>query len=454
MKNILLLFFSILTCSCIAQQSTDNTHKDIIFKGVNVIPMDRETVLMNHDVTVRDGKIVSVKPASGTNSGNDALVIDARGKYLLPGLAEMHAHVPPVDDMEPMKDVVKLFALKGVTTIRGMLGHPKHLELRKKIESGEWMGPRFITSGPSFNGNSVKTKEDAERMVKEQKQAGYDFLKLHPGITKENFAALVNTAKQVDIPFAGHVSFDVGVWRAIDAGYATIDHLDGFVESLVPGIENIKEQETGIFALFIAEKADEARIRKLVEGLKNKNIWVVPTQALAERWFHPTRDADALGREDEMKYMDAATVTNWINSKKNLLKNPNYSAAKAIALINIRRKLIAACNNAGVGLLLGSDAPQVFDVPGFSVYQELQYLVDAGLSPYDAIKTGTANVGRFLNRNDIGVIRPGAVSDLLLVDGDPLKDITNLSKVEGVMLRNLWMPKNYITAELKKLEKR
>jgi hypothetical protein len=178
-----------------------------------------------------------------------------------------------------MEEVLKLFLLRGVTTFRGMLGHPAHLELRTKILSGEIPGPHFITSGPSFNGNTVKTVNDGETMVKEQKKAGYDFLKLHPGLSKENFAVIVATAKEVDIPFAGHVSYDVGVWRAIDAGYATIDHLDGFVESLVPGIENIKEQDTGIFGLFIADKVDELRIQKLVEALANNRIWVVPTQA-------------------------------------------------------------------------------------------------------------------------------------------------------------------------------
>ncbi len=453
MKNIFILACLFIIVSCSAQQSTDNKSKEIVFRNVNVIPMDKEQVLMNQDVVVKDGKIISIKPASKSNYGKNAIVVDAKGKYLMPGLAEMHAHVPPVDDIAPMKDVVMLFVLKGVTTIRGMLGHPRHIELRSKIESGEIIGPRFITSGPSFNGNSVKTPEAAAAMVREQKKAGYDFLKLHPGLTKENFAAIAATAKEVNIPFAGHVSFDVGVWLAIDAGYATIDHLDGFVESLVPGIENMKESETGLFSLFIADKADESGIQRLTDSLRNHHIWVVPTQALAERWFHPARDADALGKEDEMKYMDAETMNNWTNTKKNLLKNPNYKASTATKLIEIRRKLIAACNQNGVGLLLGSDAPQVFDVPGFSVHHELQYLVDAGLSPYDAIKTGTLNVGRFLNREDIGVIKVGAVSDLILLNGNPLENINNTKNIEGVMLRNLWFPKDYIQAELKKLEK-
>ena len=324
MKSSLFVVAALLFLSCTAQQPADNRIKEIVFSNVSVIPMDKNEVLLNQDVIVKNGVITAIGPTTKLKYSKDALVIDSKGKYLMPGLAEMHAHVPPIDDIEPMKAVVKLFALKGVTTIRGMLGHPRHIELRSKIQSGEIIGPRFITSGPSFSGNTVKTPEAAATMVKDQKKAGYDFLKLHPGLTKENFAAIAATAKEVNIPFAGHVSFDVGVWRAINAGYATIDHLDGFVESLVPGIENMKEQETGLFGLFIADKANESGIPKLMDSLRNHHIWVVPTQALPERWFHPTRSADELANEPEMKYMDAATVNNWVTAKKNLLNNPNY----------------------------------------------------------------------------------------------------------------------------------
>ena len=247
MKSFLqaLCFFALFSAS--GQNAADNRKQVIVFQSVNVIPMDRETVLQNQTVVVRNGRIVSVSDASKATSHNNAIVVNGKGKYLIPGLAEMHAHVPPNDDIQAMKEVALLFALKGVTTMRGMLGHPRHIELRSMLQKSEIIGPRFYTSGPSFSGSSVKTAEAASELVRQQKQAGYDFLKLHPGLTKETFDAMAKTAKEVKIPFAGHVSYDVGVWRAIDAGYATIDHLDGFVESLVPGIENIPEQQNGIF---------------------------------------------------------------------------------------------------------------------------------------------------------------------------------------------------------------
>jgi imidazolonepropionase-like amidohydrolase len=154
-----------------------------------------------------------------------------------------------------------------------------------------------------------------------------------------------------------------------------------------------------------------------------------------------------------MKYMSAQTLNQWANAKNSLMENPKYNADEVRDFIRLRQQLIKACQQNGVGLLLGSDAPQVFNVPGFSLHHELRYMVDAGLSPYQALMSGTANVGKYFSRPDIGVIKVGAVSDLVLLSANPLLDINNTQKIEGVMLGNHWLSKEYIQAELKKLEK-
>lgn len=444
MKLLLLVVFALTVFSCTAQQNTTPQKAEIVIRSVNVIPMDSERVLQDQTVVVRSGKIVSITDSKWVNWSRQATVIDGSGKYLMPGLAEMHAHVPPIEDLEPMKEVLLLFATQGVTTIRGMLGHPKHLELRSKIKSGEVLGPHFITSGPSFNGSSVKTAAEAARMVREQKSAGYDFLKLHPGLTRETFPAVAKTAHEVGIPFAGHVSFEVGVWQAIDSGYATIDHLDGFVESLVPPGVTWTEQQNGLFGMFIADRADTAGIPALMQRLREKKVWVVPTQALAERWFAPI-DAELLRNEPEMIYMPPKTLNDWMAAKKNVTANPAYDAVAMNRFILLRRKLILACERSGVGLLLGSDAPQVFDVPGFSIHHELKYMVDAGLTPYEAIRMGTVNVARFFGQSDAGVIKPGAVADLILLNGNPLLDINQTKNIEGVVLNGRWLSKSWIS---------
>ncbi|RYG04028.1 MAG: amidohydrolase [Chitinophagaceae bacterium] len=452
MKYILLLLS--LACNfCIAQSTVENKTKEIVFDNVNLITMENDKILPGKTVVTKNGVITAVMDAGKYKPSKGAVIIDGNGKYLMPGLAEMHAHVPPIDDIEPMKDVVMLFAANGITTIRGMLGHPKHLELRAKIRSGEIVGPHFYSSGPSFNGGTVKTPAEAAARVKEQKAAGYDFLKLHPGITLENFKAVAKAAKAEKIPFAGHVSYDVGVWNAIDAEYATIDHMDGFIESLIPGIENIKENETGLFATFIGHKADTAKFQKLSAELKKHDVWVVPTQALAERWLAPGSDAETLAAAPEMKYMSTKTVENWVKTKKSLLADPHYNKDQVQQFILIRRRLLAHLNRDGVGILLGSDGPQVFNVPGFSVHHELQYLVDAGFTPYEALKTGTVNVGKFYNRPAQGFIRVGSPSDLVLLTANPLQEIRNTTTIIGVMIGTQFLDKAFIDARLQKLGK-
>ena len=427
--------------------------REVVFKSVNVVPMNREQVIENQVVVVKNGKIQSIGNAKKVKYKKNALVIDAQGRYLIPGLAEMHAHVPPIDDLEPMKDVLLLFAANGITTIRGMLGHPKHLELRKMINNAELTSPRFYTSGPAVSGESAKTQNEAVQIVKDEKLAGYDFLKILPGLTKDNFDAMARTAHEQNIPFAGHVSFQVGVWKAIEAKQQTIDHMDAFIEGLVPGIENMSEQETGLFGMYVADKADTTRIPKLVKALRDNNVWVVPTQALAERWFSPERDAESFRSDPEMKYMDPKTLDNWVKAKSNLESNPKFDKEKIRNYIRLRRKLIYECNRNGVGLLLGCDAPQIFNVPGMSTHHELQYLVDAGLTPYEALKTGTVNIGVFYKKSEMGVIRQGANGDVVLLNANPLENISNTQKIEGVLVGNRWMNRSTLDEVLKKLEK-
>lgn len=452
MKKLFCLFALFVSLHVVsAQQWIDSRERELVITGVNVIPMDEERVLTNQTVLIKDGKITAL--GNKVKYAKNALVIDGKGKYLMPGLAEMHAHVPPIDDLDPMKEVLFLFAANGITTIRGMLGHPKHLELRSMINKGEVNGPTFYTTGPSFNGISVKSAEAGAEMVHKQKEAGYDFLKLHPGLTKETFGAIASTANEVGIPFAGHVSFGVGIWRAIDAGYSSIDHLDGFVEALVPGIDTLTEQQAGLFGMFVGHRADESKIPELMRALVKKNIWVVPTQSLAERWFLASYDPELFRNDPESKYMNPKTVDQWIQSKKSLMVNPNYNAANVEKFVALRRNLIKECQQAGVGLLLGCDAPQVFNVPGFSTHHELTYLVNCGLTPYEALRTGTVNVANYLKLPDTGVVRTGAKADLILLNGNPLADIKSTQKIDGVIVNGKWLSKSERDAGLKKLEK-
>lgn len=453
MKWIVILMLSATIAA--AQSPIDSRKQAIVFRSVNVIPMDAERVLENQDVVVKDGKILSVGATGKVKYDKSSLVVEAKGKYLIPGLAEMHAHIPPNENVESQKEVLSLFLVNGVTTIRGMLGHPSHLALRDQVNRGEMLGPRIYTSGPSFNGISVKTPEGGEKMVRDQKSFGYDFMKLHPGLTLANFNAIIKTANEVGMTYGGHVSSAVGVWRAIEANYATIDHLDGFIEGMVPGIEAMTDQEIGFFGLFVAKKADLSQVPRLVEGLREHRVWVVPTQSLAERWIAADKSPEELRAAPEMKYMNATVLDQWTDSKKRQMAVPGYEAGEVGRYVALRRQLIKACYEGGVGLLLGSDAPQVFNVPGFSIHHELRYLVDAGLTPFQALRTGTVNVATFYNQSaSSGSVTEGKISDLVLLDANPLKDISATTRIAGVMRGDQWLSADYLAAELKRLEKR
>ncbi|MEQ8423306.1 MAG: amidohydrolase family protein [Cyclobacteriaceae bacterium] len=451
MRTTFLFTAVIVLVSCQSKQP-DSKNPQWVFQSVNVIPMDQDRVLENQDVVVSEGKILAIGETGKIEFAPNATVIDGKGKYLIPGLAEMHAHVPPVDDIEPMKEVLSLFLANGITTIRGMLGHSRHLELREKINAGEILGPHFYTTGPSFNGNTVKTAEEGAQRVRDQKEAGYDYLKMHPGLTPETFAAITSTANEVGIPFVGHVSFDVGIQRAIEAGYSSIDHMDGFVEALVPDIEKIGEEGNGLFGIWSSPLVDTTRIPEIIQGLKEKNIWMVPTQALAERWMSP-EPAEVHLNAPEMKYMRKETLENWGNAKKNLLEDKRFEAEKVNAYINLRRKLIYECQQNGVGILLGSDGPQIFNVPGFSVHHELKYLVDSGLTPFEALQTGTVNVADYLGKDGSGMVQAGAISDLILLNANPLEEIQNTLQIESVMIGEKYLPRDTLNAMLKKLVK-
>jgi imidazolonepropionase-like amidohydrolase len=324
-----------------------------VFRNVTVVPMDTERVLEAQTVVVRGERIATIGPAGSVPLPQNARVLDGAGRYLVPGLAEMHAHVPPGDDPRYVEEVLFLYVANGVTTARGMLGTPAHLTLRDRIARHEVLGPRLYTSGPSLNDNSVNSPADAERLVREQARAGYDFVKVHPGPTNDEYAAAARAAVANRTVLAGHVPADVGVRRALAAKQATIDHLDGYVEALVA---EDRDANGGFFGLNLATRVDRGRIPALVAATLEAGTWNVPTQTLIEHWPAPEPTVEQLLVRPEMAYVAPQTREQWANSKRQIMAAPGYSADNARALIAVRRELVKALHDAGAGLLLGSDA--------------------------------------------------------------------------------------------------
>jgi imidazolonepropionase-like amidohydrolase len=412
------------------------------FIGVSVLPMDKDAVLSDQTVVVADGKIASIAASGTAKVPAGAVKIDGKGKYLMPGLGELHAHIPggnaPDADIER---TLFLYVANGVTTIRGMLGHPRHLVYRERVAKGDVLGPRIYTSGPSFNGNTAKTPEAAAAMVIEQQKAGYDLLKIHPGVPRDAFDAMAAKADELEMPFAGHVPQAVGLARALEAKYRSIDHLDGYVEALVP---NAGASQT--FGVNLVAQADESRIPALVKATRAAGTWQVPTEILLVNWLNDV-DPQTMAAWPEMKYVAPQTLTNWIAQKQGMAAK--YPQADRQKLLALRRKIIKALHDGGVPFALGSDAPQTWNVPGFSAHRELGALVAAGLTPYQALKSGTANVGTYFGTQaSVGTVAAGKRADLLLLDANPLTDIANSSRIAGVMVNGRWLSKADIDSRL------
>jgi imidazolonepropionase-like amidohydrolase len=442
----LCLFFA-LACSAIGLQSQNPAAPPITaFVNVNVLPMDRNTVLRDQTVLVRDGRIASVSPAAAAVPPG-AQRVDGRGKFLMPALAEMHAHIPGgnASDTE-IERTLFLYAANGIGTIRGMLGHPRHLQYRERVANGALFSPRIYTSGPSFNGNSAPTPEAAVKAVIEQKAAGYDLLKIHPGVPRAAFDALDEKADEVGIPFAGHVPLQVGLHRALAAKYKSIDHLDGYVEALAKN-----PYQSQFFGLNLVNDVDESRIPSLVAETKAAGTWMVATQILMESLLNE-ESTDTMARWPEMKYMPQATIKNWIDQKTGM--SAKASAADRQKFLALRRRILKALLDGGVPFALGSDAPQWWNVPGFSAHRELKAMVTAGVSPFQALESGTINAARYFGTaSSTGSVASGMRADLILLDANPLENIDNSTKIAGVMINGKWMSRADLDKRLDEIAK-
>ena len=426
---------------------------DVVFTHVNVLTMENDQVLPDQMVVVgRDGKIKEIAAAEGSRPADEGIeLIDGKGQFLMPGISEMHAHIPVASEGNDslVKETLFLYLSNGITLIRGMLGNPYHLELKKAVTAGDILSPRIYTSSPSLNGNTVPNKDSARIKVTRYQQEGYDFLKIHPGIQLGVMEELVKTAKEVGIPFSGHVPADVGVRNAIDFGYASIDHLDGYVIGLVPESAGVDPNTAGLFGSNFTNLTDTRLIAELVGKTKRANIWIVPTQSLLVTWSSPESGADLISRP-EMQYVSGGTRFNWRGFKERIL-NPEggYNRDTMARYIDIRNQLLKTMADEGVELLLGSDAPQVGNVPGFSIQHEMRAMSAAGISNYEILRSGTVNPARFFDdEGKYGILRTGASADLILLTANPLDDIRNMEKINGVMVRGQWLSRSALDEKL------
>jgi imidazolonepropionase-like amidohydrolase len=413
----------------------------VAFVGVNVVPMDRERVLENQTVVVRDGRIAEIGPEKQVKVPEGALRVEGRGKYLLPGLADMHVHLPPGDGTkdDAASQHMRLFLANGVTTIRGMIGQPSNLTLRERVAKGELLGPTIFAAGPPVHGKSAPTPEAAEKLVMEQKQAGYDLLKVHEGLSPETYDAVVRTARRAGLPWAGHVTATVGLERALAASQSSIEHLDGYLQALVAKDSPVPPPPSQVVLGEVLKHIDEKKLPAIAEATRKAGVWNTPTLTLFKIVVSYDKPEDYL-KWPEMQYVPPGLRSHFAAQKAGTANIP-APAAERQRFVELRNRVVKALHTAGAKLLVGPDSPQLFLVPGFATHRELQSFVEAGLTPYAAIEAATRNPAEYLKKLDeFGTVEVGKRADLLLVEADPLQSVANLQRRAGVMVRGRWLP--------------
>lgn len=370
-------------------------------------------------VVIRSERIVAVGQPGGVPVPDDARVVDLSGRFLVPGLSEMHAHVGV--------DAFPLLVANGITTVRIMMGTDELVQWRNELEPNTAL-PRVFLAGPLMAGAEVPwphelihTPEEARASVRRQAAAGYDFIKVYEGLGADAYRAIVDEARRHEMPVAGHVPVDVGIEGVIEAGQRTIEHVEQLLYA--------RFGRDGVMTLPFD------RMHEVVERVAGADVFITPTLAGAER-IHRRGTAwhEALYHREEMRWMDPSWA-GWWSMGRGQAPSPEALERRRRFLL-FQQELTAALHGEGVPLLTGTDTPYPLLVPGFSLHHEFEALTRVGLSPLDVLRAATVNAARALGRvGELGVIREGALADLVVVDRNPLEELSVLRRPFAVVIR-------------------
>ena len=449
-KTVLLLLVLLFTTSIAAGQSSDRSRQAnvVAFVNVNVIPMDRERLLRNMTVIVHDGQIVAIIDSRHTKVPPGAQVVDGTGKFLIPGLMDMHVHLFSDDEFPDTlaEDEFKVMIAYGVTTIRFMIGTPEQLVLRERSAKGEILAPTIFAASPHLTGKKqpnayvVTTEAEARAAVAKSKQDGYDFIKVTTYLAPEVYEVIVDEAKKQKIGVVGHAdSRSVGLQRALKAGQQ-IEHLDSYLEALLPETAPVKGSVSDIYVYNpknweSIDYLDEKKIPELARLTVQANPFVTPTLHLFKFTFGKGRPEESIKAQPDIRFYPQKTVDAWTRASMRYLSTA-APVEKREKYIGIRNRIVKAIYEAGGKVMAGSDTPEWLMLYGHTLHLELIDLRDAGLSNYAALETATRNPAMFLGlRDQAGTIGIGKRGDLVLLDANPLEDIANTQKRAGVMIK-------------------
>lgn len=422
----------------------------IVFKNVAIIPMNKEVLLRGRDLFVADGKVLEITATGQKEIPGDATVIDGNGCYLLPGLIDAHVHL--VDEKG-----LQLFLMNGVTSVRVMEGKPEHLEWRKRIESGEIQGPHLIVSTPllhreeSDRFHHVSTPEQARSDIHMFHEAGYDWVKVLR-LDKTVLAAVIEEAGKWDMRVGGHnpnFKLDGFYGEEIKGSPAEAIPFDEVLKSGMASLEHISE--LGIAGT--NGKLESDQIPGLAKEIKESGIVITPTINPGILWNEMLLKEEKFLDEERREKIQRYLGTEKLSRGEKFLKELNTMDAdtrrRQTNDIPFALEFLKALSDAGVPLVAGSDTGGFSSIAGFSLKDELEVYVQAGLTPYQALRAATYEGARLLNQQSMtGTVETGKNADFILLKENPLQDIRAVQNVDGVMFGDRW----YSSADLKRID--
>lgn len=467
MRKSALLVLSLLP-ACLQAQATAPVAQSLILTHVTVIDSTGAPAKPDMTVVITGDRITGLGPSGQVAIPRDAQVIAASGKFLIPGLWDMHAHVAINPAMKDSR--MALLIANGITGVRDMGGLLDSInQWRREIATGALLGPRIVAAGPILDGAGsrfgvgsrsssdlganfytiVASPAEGRAAVDEVQKEGADFVKVYSMLSRDVYFAIADEAHKRGIPFAGHLPLPVTVAQASDAGQKSIEHMFGMVlavssreaELMQQFVQKKPSEELSAWRTFelleanSIESHSQTRATELYQRLIRNGTWECPTLVVLRGSAFLDDPSIDDPNDPRLKYMSPTTRQHWKPGRDSFPAPTAEESTAERRLYFKRMEMVGVMQRAGVGILAGSDMGNPYVFPGFSLHEELELMVKAGLTPMQALQTATLNAARYLGKErDLGTISVGKLADLVLLDANPLSGIRNTRKIEAVIV--------------------